>query len=231
MTPNRHDGRSTTATGHREHRGARGPLCCVVVEDQTMFLQLLVGMLRTVPGIYLATVAQGVREAIQTCRSLPVDLLILDLMLPDGDGLTVLREIATRRPSVECIVLSSAAAEFSCPQSLLKHIRAIVDKTQTYERLSAAIQDVVSDRGVPTPHGRAGSADPREILRPREFEVFELIGQGLKTNEIGTRLGISQNTVETHRKNIASKLKASGAELVRIATIHNQTSLPRGKAR
>lgn len=196
-----------------------------------MFLQLLVGMLRTVPGIQLATVAQGRREAILACRSLPVDLLILDLMLPDGDGLTVLREIAARRPGVECIVLSSAASEFSCPQSLLKHIRAIVDKTQTYERLSAAIQDVVRDHGVHVPRERAGSADPREILRPREFEVFELIGQGLKTNEIGMRLGISQNTVETHRKNIASKLKASGAELVRIAAIYNQTSLPRGKAR
>lgn len=196
-----------------------------------MFLQLLVGVLRTVPGIRLATVAQGVQEAIQACHSLPVDLLILDLMLPDGDGLAVLRDVAVRRPGVECIVLSSAAAEFSCPQSLLKHIRAIIDKTQTYERLSAAIQDVVRDQGVAPPRGRSISADPRDILRPREFEVFELIGQGLKTNEIVTRLGITQNTVETHRKNISSKLKASGAELVRLAAIYNQTSLPRGKAR
>ena len=196
-----------------------------------MFLQLLVGMLRTVPGIHLASVAQGVREAIQACRSLPVELLILDIMLPDGDGLAVLRDVAARRPDVECIVLSSAAAEFSCPQSLLKHIRAIVDKTQTYERLSAAIQGVVRDRGVSSPRDGGKLADPREVLRPREFEVFELIGQGLKTNEIGGRLGISQNTVETHRKNIAAKLKASGAELVRLAAIYNQTSLPRGKAR
>ncbi len=197
-----------------------------------MFLQLLVGMLRTVPGIRLAAVAQGVREAIQACQQHPVDLLILDLRLPDGDGLEVLRHVASRRSVVECIVLSSAAAEFSCPQSLLKHIRAIVDKTQTYERLSAAIQEVVRDRGVPTTrHDSSSSGDPCEILRPRELEVFELIGQGLTTNEIGARLGISQNTVETHRKNIASKLKASGAELVRLATIYNQTSLPRGRAR
>lgn len=196
-----------------------------------MFLQLLVGMLRTVPGIRLAAVAQGVREAIQACQSHPVDLLILDLRLPDGDGLEVLRQVASRRSVVECIVLSSAAAEFSCPQSLLKHIRAIVDKTQTYERLSAAIQEVVRDHSAATTQDHSRSGDPREILRPREFEVFELIGQGLKTNEIVMRLGISQNTVETHRKNIASKLKASGAELVRLATIYNQTSLPRGRAR
>ena len=63
-----------------------------------MCLQLLVGMLRTIPGIRLAAVAQGVREAVQTCRSLPVDLLVLDLALPDGDGLELLKDVVRRRP-------------------------------------------------------------------------------------------------------------------------------------
>lgn len=196
-----------------------------------MFLQLLVGMLRTIPGIHLAAVAQGVQEAVQTCRSLPVDLLVLDLALPDGDGLTVLRDVALQRPEVDCIVLSSGAADFSCPQSLLRHMRAIIDKTQTYERLAAVIDDVLRRRGAADAGHQAGAADPRKLLRPREFEVFQLIGQGLKTSEIGRRLGISNNTVETHRKNIASRLSASGAELVRLAAIYNQTSLPRGASR
>ncbi len=74
-----------------------------------MCLQLLVGMLRTIPGIRLAAVAQGVREAVQTCRSLPVDLLVLDLALPDGDGLEVLRDEVRRRPDVDCVALSSGA--------------------------------------------------------------------------------------------------------------------------
>lgn len=191
-----------------------------------MFLQLLVGMLRTIPEIHLAAVAQGVEEAIHTCRSLPVDLVILDLILPDGDGLDVLRDVAARRPDVDCIVLSSAVADFSCPQSLLRHMRGIVDKTQTYERLAAVIADVVHSRGGAAP-GRVAGADPRALLRPRELEVFQLVGQGLKTADIAERLGISRNTVETHRKNLAAKLNASGAELVRLAAIHNQTSLPR----
>jgi response regulator of citrate/malate metabolism len=94
----------------------------VFVEDQTMFLQLLVGMLRTIPGIHLAAVAQGVREAVQTCRSLPVDLLVLDLALPDGDGLDVLRR-----------------------------------------------------RGAADAGPQPGAVDPRTLLRPRVFEVFEPI--------------------------------------------------------
>ncbi|MFM9011944.1 MAG: response regulator transcription factor [Planctomycetota bacterium] len=220
------------STPQRDAGGAApGGLCCVVVEDQTMFLQLLVGMLRTIPGIQLAAVAQGVREAVDTCRNLPVDLLLLDLVLPDGDGLDVLRDVVTRRPDVDCIVLSSAAAEFSCPQALLPHLRGVVDKTQTYERLATVIEDVVRSRGAIPAGERSASPDPRSVLRPREFEIFQLIGQGLKTLEISRRLGISANTVETHRKNLASKLNASGAELVRFAAIYNQTALPRSEPR
>lgn len=213
------------------HRSAtltpRNQLCCVVVEDQTMFLQLLTGMLRTVPGIHVRATASTVREAIATCRELPVDLLILDLTLPDGHGLDVLRTAVDHRPGLECIVLSSAAGEFTCPQALLPNIRALVDKAQAYERLQAVIARVVGDHGIDA----AETAAPVAALRPRELEVFQLIGQGLKTADISDHMGISKHTVETHRKNIAAKLGASGAELVRLATIHNQTSLPRAGAR
>lgn len=196
-----------------------------------MFLQLLVGMLRTIPEIQLAAVARNVREASEVCRSLPVDLLILDLALPDGYGLDILRDLVERRPDVDCIVLSSAIADFSCPEPLLRHVRGTIDKTETYEQLAAVIGTVIRDRGVSLRSGRPSEGDPRRLLRPRELQVFQLIGQGFKTEEISRLLGISRNTVETHRKNIAARIKASGAELVRIAAIHNQTAIPQDDAR
>lgn len=189
-----------------------------------MFLQLLVGMLRTVPGIEVHSTATTVADAVATVRAEACDLLILDLKLPDGDGLDVLRAAAAANPAIDCIVLSSAAGEFTCPQALLGNIRALVDKTQAYEHLHGAIAAVVRARGIDVRVGEGG--DPLALLRPREMEVFRLIGRGLKTNDIGERLGISRNTVETHRKSIAAKLGVSGAELVRLATLHNQTSLP-----
>lgn len=192
-----------------------------------MFLQLLAGMLRTMPGIDVRASAGSAREAIEVCRTLPVDLLILDLTLPDGHGLDVLRAAVDHRPDLDCIVLSSAAGEFTCPQGLLPNIRALIDKSQAYERLQAVIARIASARGIAT----ATTSAPVATLRPRELEVFQLIGQGLKTAEISDRMGISKHTVETHRKNITAKLGASGAELVRLATIHNQTSLPRAGAR
>lgn len=199
-------------------------LSCLVVEDHTIFLQLLVGMLRTVPGIEVRATATTVADAVASLRAEACDLLILDLKLPDGDGLDVLRAAAAANPTVDCIVLSSAAGEFTCPQGLVENLRALVEKTQAYEQLRTAIAAVIRGRGIDVGAGDGG--EPLALLRPRELEVFRLIGQGLKTTDIGARLGISHNTVETHRKNIAAKLGASGAELVRLATLHNQTSLP-----
>lgn len=194
-----------------------------------MFLQLLAGMLRTIPGVDLVATAMTVAGGTIACAAETVDLLILDLALPDGDGLEVLRSAAARRPDIDCIVLSSAAGEFACPQQFLGNLRAVIDKTQAYESLQRVMTNLLQFRGVRRPTERGG-VDPRHTLRARELEVFELIGQGMRTREIGERLGISRHTVESHRKAIAAKLGASGAELVRMATIHNQTTLKQPQA-
>ncbi|MDA1040337.1 MAG: hypothetical protein O3A37_08640 [Planctomycetota bacterium] len=65
---------------------ARESLRCVAVEDQTMFLQLLSGMLRTIPGVELVATATTVAAGQAACDTEAVDLLILDLALPDGNG-------------------------------------------------------------------------------------------------------------------------------------------------
>lgn len=191
-----------------------------------MFLQLLVGMLRTVPGIEVRGTAKMVAEAVRAVRAEAFDVLILDLTLPDGDGLGVLRVAAEVHPDIDLIVLSSKADEFFCTQGMLKNLRAIVDKTQAFEQLQTALTALVRSRGLDVCPA-SSVPDAAAILRPRELQVFRLIGQGLKTKEIARQLNISTNTVETHRKSIAKKLGASGAELVRIATLHNQTLLLR----
>lgn len=187
-----------------------------------MFLQLLVGILRTMPGVEVRATATTAAAAIATCRDRPFDLLILDLKLPDGEGLQVLQAAVETTPEIDCIVLSSAASEFVCPRALLGNLRAVIDKTQAYDQLQDAIAGIVRSRGIPMPLGEAATA----VLRPRELDVFRLIGRGMSTAEISDHLGITKHTVETHRKNIAAKLGAKGAELVRRATIHNQMLLP-----
>ena len=193
---------------------------CVIVEDQTMFLQLLAGMVRTTPGLDLAGAYPLAEKARDYVAKHDTDLLILDLALPDGQGITVLRAAAKKNPKVQCIVLSGHASQFVCPADLRAHVRAVVDKTQAYGSLQKEIAEIVQP-GASLPL----SAKPREVLTQREYEIFTMVGQGRMSKEIGAKLKIAVRTVETHRKNICRKLKVSGPELVRQASVYLQTSL------
>ena len=189
------------------------PLRCVVVEDQVMFLELLVAMLRTKPGVEVVATAQGVDGAITTCRQHQPDLLILDLALPDGDGLAVIEALCNEEEPPRVIVLSGQASSFVCPQGLRPLVQAVVDKTRAFNDLNAEIRrlhPVAADDGAP---GGQGS------LTLREREVFALIGQGYTNRAIAAALGLSLRTVETHRKNVNQKLRAKGGELVRLAAL------------
>jgi DNA-binding NarL/FixJ family response regulator len=194
---------------------------CVIVDDQTMFLQFLAGMVRTIPRLELVGTFSRTEPARGYFGKHSADLLILDLALPDGQGLTVLKAAVEKNPKVKCIVLSGHASQFVCPADLRSHVRAVVDKTQAYGTLQKEIAEIVQPKAESSP-----STNPEEKLTGREYEIFSLVGQGRMSKEIGEKLGIAVRTVETHRKAICRKLKMSGPELVRQASLHLQTRLP-----
>jgi len=196
-------------------------LSCLVVEDHTLIGQLIVGVLRASPGIGDVRLAATAAAAIGEAAEADLDLLILDLKLPDGDGLGVLRTAVRWHPDLHCIVLSSATDELACPEDLVKHLAAVIDKTAPLDELRLEVETVVRRRlgGRPV----AGVRNPATVLTPRELEVFKLIGKGLTSRQIAASLSISLPTVNTHRQAIASKLGVVGAELVRRATVYNQT--------
>jgi DNA-binding NarL/FixJ family response regulator len=210
---------------HATLAAAAGPpsrsLSCLVVEDHTLIGQLLVGILRASPGIGGVRLATTAAAAIREAADTDLDLLILDLKLPDGDGLDVLRAAVRRHPQLFCIVLSNAAHELVCPPDLMTHLAAVMDKTAPLDELRQEVENVVRRRlgGRPA----AVPKDPATVLRPRELEVFGLIGKGMTSRQIATSLGIGLPTVSTHRQAIASKLGVTGANLVRLATVYNQT--------
>jgi two-component system, NarL family, response regulator DesR len=194
----------------------------VIVEDQLMFLQLLSGMLRSQRDVELlatSTSATAAKEAFEKLDD--VNLVILDLDLPDGCGLEVLHHALGIHPDLLCIVLSGHASQFVAPPDLKHCIRAVVDKTEAYDDLRLALQEITSSRcdnlGI--------SPQPTRVLTRREIEIFRLIGQGVISKQIAAELYISIQTVETHRKSIAKKLQSSGADLVRLASVFNQTAL------
>lgn len=188
-----------------------GPSCslrCVVVEDQCMFLQLLVGMLRSVEGLDVVATASNAAGGIEACRQHRPELLILDLALPDQHGVVVAEALAEANPAARVIVLSAQASSFVCPASLQPLLHAVVDKIEAYDSLGAEIAELLKSR--PGAHSR---------LTPREKEVLHLLGRGLSNNQLSEVMQLSVHTIETHRRNLSNKLGIKGAELIRYATL------------
>lgn len=193
-------------------------LSCVVVEDQVIFLQLLVALLRSHTGLNVVATAGSVAEASAVCLELRPDLLILDLSLPDGEGKEVMSALQGQNPMPRVIVLSCQASSFVCPAQLLPMLHAVIDKTRAYDVL---LQEVACLEG---PDRGRGVMERLQSLTRRERQIFSLIGQGSSSREIAESLQLSPYTVETHRKNIAAKMGVSGLELVRLAAMELPSS-------
>jgi len=197
-------------------------LSCVIVEDQTMFLQMLHNMLQGMPHLRVAATARSQAEAIVACETHLPDLLVLDLALPDGNGIAVARHLARIKASAKTLVLSGEASTFVCPADLQPHVHAVLDKTQAFDALAEEIKALLPKTRAPSAPSRG---DLRDKLSAREYEVFHLMGRGLLSKEIGEALGISTLTVQTHRKNIAEKLSTNGPELLQQALRHYHATL------
>lgn len=184
------------------------PLRCVVVEDQGMFLHMLVMMLHSLAGLEVVATATTAEEGIKVCEEHAPDLLLLDLALPDGSGVVVAESLARVNPEARLIVLSAGASSFVCDASLESMLHAVVDKIDACETLTTEIGELLGDRWL----AQGG-------LTAREEEVLRLIGQGLTNGQIAERLLLSVHTVATHRRNITAKLGLRGGELIRYAAL------------
>jgi DNA-binding NarL/FixJ family response regulator len=200
------------------------PMQCVIVDDHVMLLDLLVGAVRGIPGLAVAGTATDVTEADRITALDRVDLLIVDLKLPSGDGMDVVRAVRTRHPDLKCIVIAGCATDFVCPPDLIDCVVSVIDKAHACDALLAAVGAAVG-AAAPAALGPGAPDEIRSRLTPRELELFTMLGEGLSNKELGLRFGISTRTVETHRTAISKKLGMSGAALVRLATLHRHGGL------
>ena len=198
-------------------------LSCVIVEDQTMFRQMLHNMLQGTPGLRVSAAAASAAEGVRACERHQPDLLVLDLALPDGSGVDVARRLARTNPAARIIILSGEASTFVCPADLRDAVHAVLDKTQAFDDLAAELKTLL-------PKARGGSSsarnhEVRDRLSEREYEIFLLVGRGLLSKEVGEKLHISPQTVQTHRRKMAEKLGTTGAEFVQLAIKHYQSTM------
>ncbi len=156
-------------------------------------------------------------------------VLLMDLMLNDGDGLTLIKDLVGLAPEMRIVVFTNLPEEVYAVRSLQAGAHAYVLKREAVATLFRAIRETAAG-GLVVPAsvsglmfgaakaGRRPAAGIAAQLSDRELQVFRLVGLALPTRVVAERLGISVKTVETHRENIKNKLSLnSHAELVASA--------------
>lgn len=205
-------------------------LTCVVVEDQGLFLEMLGEMLNMRGGIRVLAGALTVADGKAACKKHNPDLLILDLDLPDGDGLEVAKFLIKKSPATRVIIVSGHIDEFICPPWLRRNLQATISKNAAFSHLREELDEMLDAKHVRTPQRKAW-ASAKKPLTAREAEIFALVGEGFATKEIAARLCLSQHTIKTHRKHIARKLGTIGLEMVQRASARRRAFLPSGGGR
>jgi DNA-binding NarL/FixJ family response regulator len=206
----------------------------LLVDDHHLFREGLALLLGNHAQIELAGGASTAREACALVEKLSPDVVILDMTLPDSDGIATTREILRRRPRTHVLMLTMHATEFFVRKALEAGARGYALKTQSAADLVQAIEAVGAGNVYLAPQipaaperatQRSGSgsntgSNPLDDLSPREREVFDLVMRGLSNHQIARNLCISVKTVETHRTHINRKLGVhSTGQLIRLAAL------------
>jgi len=202
----------------------------LIVDDHPMMRNGLAQLIGNEPGLMVGAEADTAGQAIDAVAKKPFDLALLDISLPDKNGLELIKDLRALQPELPILVVSMHDEMIYAERVLRAGGRGYIMKQAGGEKFLTAIRQVLagqiyvsesmSARILEIFSGRqpANSGSPVRRLSDREFEVFQLIGQGVGTRAIADQLHLSVKTVEVHRANIKEKLGVKTAtDLVRYA--------------
>jgi DNA-binding NarL/FixJ family response regulator len=202
----------------------------MIVDDHPMMRQGLAQLIDNEPDLIVAAEADTGGLGLDIVVKEKLDLAVLDISLPDKNGLELIKDIRSVRPELPILIISMHDEALYAERVLRAGARGYIMKQEGGKKLLQAIRQVLtgqiyvsekmSARILETFSGHAPekSSSPVARLSDREFEVFQLIGQGKGTKEIAGHLNLSVKTVEVHRANIKEKLNLQTAtDLVRYA--------------
>jgi len=202
----------------------------VLVDDHPIMRHGLAQLIRMEPGLDVCGEAGSAAEGLEVVGKLKPELAIVDLTLPDKNGLELIKDIQAMYSATQTIVLSMHDEGLYAERALRAGARGYLMKETAAENLINAIQRVLSggifvseamaSRMLEQVTGQRGKQGATGIdqLTDRELEVLEMIGKGTPTKLIADKLSISARTVEAHRSHIKEKLAITdGPALVRYA--------------
>jgi len=191
---------------------ARAPIGVFVLDDQEIVRRGVRGLLEAEPDIRVIGEAGTASAALARIPALRPDVAVLDVRLPDSDGVLVCREVRSRVPGVACLMFTA----FSDDQALLDSIMAgaagyLLKQIRGSDlvgavRMAASGQSLLSPRAASKLQEAASRPDQLARLTPHERSVLELIGEGLTNKQIGERLFLGEKTVKNYISSLFRKL-------------------------
>ena len=191
----------------------------LIADDHQIMRQGLRSMIENETDFECVAEAEDGLEAVRLARQLHPDVVIMDIAMPNLNGIEATKQIKAELPDVEVIVLSMHATRAYVAQVLHAGAAGYLLKDSPFEDLIAALRSVSAGQmylspavargtalGKPTSDASQSDFALRERLTHREIQVLQMIGEGKSTKDIAARLTLSVKTVETHPKQIMDKL-------------------------
>jgi len=198
----------------------------LLVDDHPVLRKGLVRLIDSKNEFVVCGEASTAVEAITLIRELEPDLVIVDIGLPGASGIELTKTIRAEFPQLAVLILSMREEALYATRALRAGATGYIVKQDAIDNIANALRETLNGRRYLSPviaaqlqHNGPDTQshptdDPVNRLTNREFEIFELIGQGHEVREISEALGVSPKTVETHRTNIKEKLKLKNARQV-----------------
>ncbi|MEU8383630.1 response regulator transcription factor [Streptosporangium sp. NPDC048865] len=186
----------------------------MIVDDHPVVREGLRGMLEADPGITVVGEAASGDEAVVRAGELVPDVVLMDLRMPDGDGVSATSRILAGRPESRVVVLTTYETDADIVRAVEAGAAGYLLKDTSRADLMAAIRSAARGETVLSPSVATRlvtrmRAPVAESLSPRETEVLSLVARGLTNAEIGRTLFISETTVKTHLLRVFGKLGVS----------------------
>jgi len=209
----------------------------IIADDHQVISESLTPMLNSQPGIEVIAEVNNGRAAVETALQLRPDIVIMDIAMPELNGIEATRQIVAHCPEVKVIMLSMHADRRYVIGALEAGAAGYVTKSCSLKELAAAIRNVYENKKYLSPevssiviekslNGLKERSVPSAALTKREREVLQLLAEGKTMKESAFDLKVSIKTVHTHRAKIMQKLKINNiASLIKYAIKEGLISL------
>ncbi len=201
----------------------------LIIDDHALIRRGMSALIALTEGLAICGEAETMKQGLQQIRDLKPDLVVVDLTLPEGSGMEVIKHINATRPHLKILVCTMHDEKIYAERCLKAGAHGFINKEAASDQVVLAIQTILSGQPYLSEElknrllnrmvrGQQPNQTPLDSLTDRELEVLELLGQGLGTREIGTKLHLSHKTIESYREKIKAKLSLkNAAELTHFA--------------